>query len=64
MDRGANGGIAGSDMHVHLKMGKCIDLSGIDKHTVGNLELVTATACNGESSLASFIGVHECPNKS
>ena len=31
-------------MHVHLKMGKHIDLSGIDEHTVGNLELVTMVA--------------------
>ena len=44
MDRGAIGGITGSDMHVHLKIDKCIDLSGIDEHTVSNLELVTVMA--------------------
>ena len=60
MDRGANGGIAGSDMHVHLKMGKCIDLSGIDEHMVGNLELVTTTAVL-RLQWGEFIGIfHWC----
>ena len=60
MDRGAIGGITGSDMHVHLKIDKCIDLSGIDEHTVSNLELVTTTAVL-QSQQGEFIGIfHWC----
>jgi hypothetical protein len=42
IDRGANGCIAGSDMTRLLSTGNTIDLSGIDDHTVRNLELVQA----------------------
>ena len=42
VDRGANGCIAGSSMAVIERTGKKIDLSGIDDHTVRNLEIVTA----------------------
>lgn len=56
MDRGANGGIAGSDMRVLIPTGRYIDLSGIDDHTVGNLELVTATAVM-RSQRGEFIGI-------
>ena len=44
MDRGANGCIFGKDVRVVQKTGKCIDLSGIDNHTVQNLELATVAA--------------------
>ena len=56
MDGGANGGIAGSDMCVHLKMGKCIDLSGADEHMVGNLELVTTMAAL-QLQWEEFVGI-------
>ena len=44
VDRGANGGIAGRDARVinHYTPPKCIDLSGIDNHTLRNVELVIA----------------------
>jgi hypothetical protein len=42
IDRGANGCIAGSDMTRLESTGEYIDLSGIDDHTLRNLELVTA----------------------
>jgi hypothetical protein len=41
MDRGANGGIAGKDTRVIFRTGMYLSLSGIDNHTVRNLELVT-----------------------
>jgi len=42
VDRGANGGIAGSDTRVIYRTGNTIALSGIDNHIVRNLELVHA----------------------
>ena len=44
MDRGANGGIAGSDTRVIFRTGTYLALSGIDNHTVRDLELVHAAA--------------------
>ena len=40
VDRGANGGIAGSDSRVIQRTGRYINLSGVDDHTVRNLEIV------------------------
>ena len=42
IDRGANGGIAGTDTRVIDTTSRTIDLSGIDDHTVRNLPIVTA----------------------
>ncbi len=44
IDRGANGGLAGIDVKVIEKVGKCGDVSGIDNHTVNDLEVVNALA--------------------
>ena len=42
VDRGANGGIAGKDAGIISKLDQWMDLSGIDNHTVRNLQLVIA----------------------
>ena len=42
VDRGANGGISGNDSQVIWRTETYIDLSGVDDHTIRNLELVTA----------------------
>ena len=43
VDRGANGGIAGSDVRVIWPgEGRCVDVSGIDSHQVTDLKIVTA----------------------
>ena len=42
VDRGANGGLAGSDMHVIHKTHRKINISGIDNHEVTGLDVVTA----------------------
>ena len=42
VDRGANGGLAGSDVKVICKTGRFVDIAGIDNHTVNDLEIVTA----------------------
>ena len=46
VDRGANGGISGSDTRIveDGRTGKFIDLCGIDNHTVNQVELVTCGA--------------------
>ena len=42
VDRGANGGLAGSDMRVIYKTHRKINISGIDNHEVTGLDVVTA----------------------
>ena len=42
VDRGANGGLAGSDMHVIHKPQRKINIQGIDNHEVTGLDVVTA----------------------
>ena len=42
VDRGANGGLAGSDMHVIHKTHHKINIQGIDNHEVTGLDVVTA----------------------
>jgi hypothetical protein len=44
VDRGANGGIAGSDTSVISRSGKKIDLCGVNNHTIRNLKIGTAGA--------------------
>ena len=47
VDRGANGGLAGSDMHVIHKPQRKINIQGIDNHEVTGLDVVTpATLLN------------------
>ena len=41
MDRGANGGIAGSDVRVIVKTERQVDVSGIDDHEMNNLPVVS-----------------------
>ena len=42
VDRGANGGLAGSDMHVIHKTHRKVNIQGIDNHEVTGLDVVTA----------------------
>ena len=42
VDRGANGGLAGSDMHVIHKTQRKMNIQGIDNHEVTGLDVVTA----------------------
>ena len=42
VDRGANGGLAGSDMHVIHKTHRKINIQGIDSHEVTGFDVVTA----------------------
>ena len=42
VDRGANGGLAGSDMRVIHKTHRKINIQGIDNHEVSGLDVVTA----------------------
>ena len=44
MDRGANGSILGGDVRIIDVYDTCIDLNGIDDHTVRNLQLGTGVA--------------------
>jgi hypothetical protein len=42
VDRGANRGLAGSDVRVINKTGRSVDVIGIDNHTVNDLPIVMA----------------------
>ena len=56
VDRGANGGLAGSDMHVIHKTHRKINIQGIDNHEVTGLDVVTdATLLN--TSQGKVIGI-------
>ena len=56
MDRGANGGLAGSDMRVIYKTHCKINISGIDNHEVTGLDVVTAATLLN-TSLGKVIGI-------
>ena len=56
MDRGANGGLAGSDMRVIYKPHCKINISGIDNHEVTGLDVVTAATLLN-TSLGKVIGI-------
>ena len=56
VDRGANGGLAGSDMRVIHNTHRKINISGIDNHEVTGLDVVTA-ATLFNTSLGKVIGI-------
>ena len=56
VDRGANGGLAGSDMRVIHKTYRKINISGIDNHEVTGLDVVTAATLLN-TSLGKVIGI-------
>jgi hypothetical protein len=43
MDRGANGGVAGTDVHVIFKTGRTFDIRGIDNHQCTNIGVGTVS---------------------
>ena len=60
VDRGANGGLAGSDMRVIYKTHRKINISGIDNHEVTGLDVVSAATLLNTSlgkSLASSMNM-------
>ena len=56
VDRGANGGLAGSDMRLIYKTHRKINISGIDNHEVTVLDVVTAATLLN-TSLGKVIGI-------
>ena len=42
IDHGANGGIAGEDVHIIAKTGCQVDIQGIDSHRINDIPIVTA----------------------
>ena len=56
VDRGANGGLAGSDLRVIYKTHRKINISGIDNHEVNGLDVVTAATLLN-TSLGKVIGI-------
>ena len=56
VDRGANGGLVGSDMRVIYKTHRKINISGIDKNEVTGLDVVTAATLLN-TSLGKVIGI-------
>ena len=56
IDRGANGGLAGSDMRVLHHTGCKINIVGIDNHELTGLDVVT-TASLLDTNLGKIIGI-------
>ena len=56
VDRGANGGLAGSDMRVIHKPHRRINIQGIDNHEVTGLDVVTAATLLNTSQV-KVIGI-------
>ena len=56
VDRGANGGLGGSDMHVIYKTHRKINIQGIDNHEVTGLDVVTAATLLNTSQ-GNVIGI-------
>ena len=44
VDRGANGGLAGADVHVLERTGRKVSVTGIDDHELPGLDIVTCVA--------------------
>ena len=44
IDRGANGGLVGSDVRVLERTGRCVSVTGIDNHELPVLDIVTCAA--------------------
>ena len=59
VDRGANGCIARRDTRIIERTSKSIDLSGIDDHTIRNLNLVTAGAVVKSSHGNIMVIIHQ-----
>ena len=57
VDRGANGGLAGSDMHVIHRTYRKINIQGIDNHEVTGLDVVTAATLLNTSQ-GKVIGIN------
>ena len=56
VDRGANGGLAGSDMRVIHKIHRKINIQGIDNHEVTGLDVVTAATLLNTSQ-GNIVGI-------
>ena len=49
-DRGANGGLAGVDVHVLERTGRKVSVTGIDDHQLPGLDIVTCVALTLKST--------------
>ena len=61
VDRGANGGVAGSDVRVIAKTNRRVDIQGIDNHRMVDIPIVTAGGIvntQREKLLQSFTNIH------
>jgi len=59
VDRGANGGIAGSDVRVIARMDRVVDVTGIDNHQMVNLLIVTAGGVTQSQRCKILIILHQ-----
>jgi predicted ATP-grasp superfamily ATP-dependent carboligase len=60
VDRGANGGIAGSNTSIILRSGKKIDLCGVNNHTIRNLKIGTAGAVVKTTKGEAILVMYQC----
>ena len=70
VDRGANGGIGGSDVRVIFKTNRKVDICGIDNHEVTNIPIATLASITKTDKGPAILSVHwertnylfQCPN--
>ena len=60
VDRGANGGIAGSDMRVTCQSDCIVDMRGIDNHRMNNVLIVSAGGVVSTDQGDVIIVCHQC----
>jgi hypothetical protein len=44
VDRGANGGMAGKDVRIFYRYGRCVNVTGIGRNTLNGLEICDCAA--------------------
>ena len=59
VDRGANDGIAGSDLRIIAKTDRQVDINGIDDHQLTNLPIVTAGGVTSTQQGGVIVVLHQ-----
>ena len=59
VDRGANGGLAGADVHVLERTGRNVSVIGIDDHELPGLDILTCVAVIRTNHGKVYMLMHE-----
>jgi hypothetical protein len=59
VDRGANGGVFGTDFHILAKNDRCVSLTGLDNHQLNNLPICTGAAYSWSHNGPVILFMHQ-----